>query len=139
MSEPPSRLQLERLRQEYDRLREGSGGALDRIDELEAANLELEESLSNTASRYETLEQQHSALRAEAANVVELRRRYDVALQHLEDAETKVRALTADNDELRESERLRWFLYGGGVVFAAWLVGFITGRMQRRRRPGLQY
>lgn len=139
ISEPPSRLQLERLRLEYDRLREGSGGAFDRIEELEAANRELEESLAATADRYQTLEHQHAALRTEAANVVELRSQYDAALQHLEDAETTVRALTADNQELRESERLRWFLYGGGVVFAAWLIGFITGRMQRRRRPGLQY
>lgn len=137
--ELPARLQLERLQREHDNLREASGGALDRIAELEAANRDLETTLSETSGNYHTLEQEHAALLSEAANVVELRERYETAMLQLEQAQNRVWELSSDNEELRSSERLRWFLSGGGVVFAAWFFGFLTGRIQRKRRPGLQY
>ncbi|TVQ97043.1 MAG: TIGR04211 family SH3 domain-containing protein [Desulfovibrionales bacterium] len=138
-SELPARLQLERLQQEHENLREASGGALGRIAELEATTRQLENTLSETAQNYAALEQEHAALLTEAAHVVELRQRHDTTTVQLEQVQTRVQELSSENEQLRASERLRWFLFGGGVVFTAWFFGFLTGRMQRKRRSGLQY
>ena len=138
-TELPARLQLEQLRQEHENLRETSGGALGRIAELEAAKNQLESALSETIRNYDGLEREHATLLSEAAHVVELRERHDSTMTQLEQAQDQVRRLSSDNEELRTSERLRWFLSGGGIVFTAWFFGFLSGRVQRKRRAGLQY
>ncbi|WP_031387099.1 TIGR04211 family SH3 domain-containing protein [Desulfonatronum thiodismutans] len=138
-TELPARLQLEQLRQEHEDLRETSGGALGRIAELEAAKNQLESALSESIRNHDVLEREHATLLTEAAHVVELRERHDTTMAQLEQAQIRVRQLSSDNEELRASERLRWFLFGGGVVFTAWFFGFLSGRMQRKRRAGLQY
>lgn len=138
-TELPARLQLEQLRQEHEDLRETSGGAVGRIAELEAAKHQLESALSETIRKHDALEQEHATLLSEAAHVVELRERYDTTMVQLEQVQDRVRKLSSDNEELRASERLRWFLLGGGIVFTAWFFGFLSGRMQRKRRAGLQY
>ncbi len=136
--ELPSSIQLERLQQEHDQLREDSAGALDMVAELKSTNQNLMNTLSETTNNLLELESKYSALAAEAANVIELREKFDQTVHDLGVAQTRIEALSSENEELRASERLRWFLTGAGVVFGAWFFGFLTGRQQRRRKTGLQ-
>jgi SH3 domain protein len=53
-----------------------------------------------------------------------------------EELRNRVTALTLENKELRENERIRWFLTGGGVLVCGWLIGLITCR-SRKRKPSL--
>lgn len=137
--ELPCSLQLARLQQEYDQLREASGGALDRIAELESTNVNLMDSLSEATNSLVALDQEYKTLAADAANVLELKERHDQAMRDLELAENTIRSLSGENEELRSSQRLHWFLSGAGVVFGSWLFGFVMGRHRRRPKSGLQF
>jgi SH3 domain protein len=53
-----------------------------------------------------------------------------------EELRNRVTALTLENKELRENERIKWFLAGGGVLVCGWLLGLITCR-SRKRKPSL--
>ncbi|SDB36509.1 SH3 domain protein [Desulfonatronum thiosulfatophilum] len=136
--ELPSNLQLERLQQEYDQLRAASGGALDRVAELEASNTNLMDSLSEATSSLAALDEKYTTLAAEAANVIELKEQHDQAMQDLQQAEARIIRLSEENAELRSSEQLRWFLSGAGVVFGSWLFGFLMGRRRRRQPSSLR-
>jgi SH3 domain protein len=53
-----------------------------------------------------------------------------------EELRNKLAALTLENKELRENERIKWFLAGGGVLVFGWFIGLITCR-SRKRKPSL--
>ena len=53
-----------------------------------------------------------------------------------EELRNKLAALTLENKDLRENERIKWFLAGGGVFVCGWLIGLITCR-SRKRKPSL--
>jgi SH3 domain protein len=48
----------------------------------------------------------------------------------------KLAEATRENKVLREAERIKWFLAGGGVLIIGWLIGLITCK-SRRRKPSL--
>ena len=54
----------------------------------------------------------------------------------IEDLKNKLAVITKENKELRENERIKWFLAGGGVFVCGWLIGLITCR-SRKRKPSL--
>jgi len=56
--------------------------------------------------------------------------------QEIEELKNKLAAATKENQELRENERTKWFLAGGGVFIVGWLLGLISGKA-RRRKPSL--
>lgn len=58
------------------------------------------------------------------------------ANESTEELRNKLAAVTRENKELRENERIKWFLAGGGVLVCGWLVGLITCR-SRKRKPSL--
>ncbi len=53
-----------------------------------------------------------------------------------EELRNKLAAVTLENKELRENERIKWFLAGGGVLVFGWFIGLITCR-SRKRKPSL--
>lgn len=57
-------------------------------------------------------------------------------VKEIEELRTRLAAITMENKELRENERIQWFLAGGGILVVGWLIGLITCRA-RRRKPSL--
>jgi SH3 domain protein len=139
MQEMPKSLQLERLQKEFDQLESASKGALDRIAELEKTNASLMNSLSETTNNFVELDQQYARLQTEAADVLSLREQYELATSELTNATARLDVLTTENQKLRSSDRMQWFLSGAGVVFVAWFFGFISGRAQRRQKSSLRF
>jgi len=50
-----------------------------------------------------------------------------------EELKNRLTSLTLENKELRENERIKWFLAGGGVLVCGWLIGLITCRSRKRK------
>jgi SH3 domain protein len=55
------------------------------------------------------------------------------ANESAEELRNKLAAVTLENKELRENERIKWFLAGGGVLVCGWLIGLITCRSRKRK------
>lgn len=60
------------------------------------------------------------------------------ANESAEELKSKLAAVTLENKELREDERIKWFLAGGAVLVCGWLIGLITCRSRRRKTSLLQ-
>ncbi len=138
-SDTPKSVQISRLTEKNEKLAALSGGAAAQLDTLEAENSALKAELDQTRTRLEQLTGEYQALRADAAEVIALKDSFAETSRRLEAATAEVEALRQENRELRSSANLHWFLSGAGVVFTAWLFGFIMGRIQRKRRPSLQF
>ena len=137
--EIPVSLKYQELREKYDDLYAASSGALGRIAELEEVNQNLLGTLSETSNKLLDLDREHAALQMDAANVLDLRQRYDQSVADLADAQAEVEAFRQENSKLKSWDRFHWFLTGGAVFLVAWLAGVITGRLQGKRRNTLQY
>lgn len=57
-------------------------------------------------------------------------------VKEIEELRARLAAITRENKELQENERIQWFLAGGGILVVGWLIGLITCRA-RRRKPSL--
>jgi len=137
--ETPVSLKYQVLRNKHDELFAASSGALGRIAELEEVNQNLLETLSETSNKLLDLDREHADLQLDAANVLDLRQRYDQTVIDLADVQVEVEALRQENSKLKSWDRFYWFLTGGVVFLVAWLAGVITGRLQGKRRNTLQY
>ncbi|MFW5722170.1 MAG: TIGR04211 family SH3 domain-containing protein [Desulfohalobiaceae bacterium] len=138
-SDTPKSVQIQRLTEQNEKLAALSGGAAAQLDALEEENSALKAELAQARSRLERLTGEYQALRADAAEVIDLKDSFAETSRSLEQATAEAESLRRENRELRSSANLQWFLSGAGVVFAAWLFGFIMGRIQRKRRPSLQF
>jgi SH3 domain protein len=135
----PRSIQIQRLQQQNERLTALSGGAATQLTALEEENASLKAALEKTQGELSRLSTQHVALKKDAADVVTLKDEFTATRQQLDAATLSMGQLKAENMDLRSSTNLRWFLTGAGVVSTAWLFGFIMGRIQRRKRPGISF
>lgn len=88
-----------------------------------------------TAAR-EGLSADYNALRADSADVVNMKQALADGEQELQRVRQRLTEIEQENQHLRNNERIRWFLAGGGVLVVGWILGVVMGRM-RRRRPSL--
>ncbi len=56
--------------------------------------------------------------------------------QELGELRNKLAELTMENKMLREDERIKWLLAGGGLLIIGWIIGLITCK-SGRRKPSL--
>jgi SH3 domain protein len=103
----------------------------DRADELQERIEQLGGEAERLAAELEQVTHQYDTLREQARDVVALAEERDLLSaenRRLLEAEASARE---ERDLLKGRERVRWFLAGGGVL----LLGWIVGRLSRRRRP----
>lgn len=53
--------------------------------------------------------------------------------KEIEEIRNKLAEVTIENKVLRENERIKWFLIGGGVLLIGWIIGLITCKERRRK------
>jgi SH3 domain protein len=135
----PKSTQIQRLKQQNERLSSLTGGAATQLTALEEENAQLKAALSSSQGELEALKARHEALRKDSADVVRVKEEFEATKTRLDALTGSMNQLSAENQELRSSANLKWFLSGAGVVSVAWLFGFILGRMQRRKRSGLSF
>lgn len=58
------------------------------------------------------------------------------AKKELEDIKMQLASLKEENKALKNNSNLKWFIAGGCVFLLGWLIGFIVGRM-KKKRPSL--
>jgi SH3 domain protein len=106
----------------------------ERLAQLEKEREQLhqrEKKLSDDLSKLQT---DHERLRSGSANYVALRDEYEATKTNLASAQESIQTLTQENESLRLSRRVTWFAAGAFVMFCGWLIGWFTGRHQRKRR-----
>jgi SH3 domain protein len=133
VAEPPAGLALRQTQAENQKLAA-------RLQELEAENArlkelgaELDRQLKAEVTAKTKLEADYRQLGNDAKAYLELKKRYEEAKVNLAQLKAEVERLTQDASQSVNSRRLKWFLAGGAVLVAGWLVGVLSAR--RRKTP----
>lgn len=78
----------------------------------------------------------YQELQHDAADVLSMKAAYEQAQTDLQKVRQQLTLLEQENRHLKTNDRIKWFMAGGGVLLAGWLIGMVMGR-GRRRRPSL--
>ncbi len=116
----------------------------DDIKEFKKINFKLKETKKSILSdrdkgdrEYGKLLDEYNALKKDAANVIQIRDAYVETKQILEKELKKGVDLLKENDKLRFSANMKWFLSGAGVLIFGWIIGIIMGRYKRKQQSRL--
>lgn len=116
----------------------------DEIKEFKKINSELDKTKKSILSdrdkgdrEYKKLSDEYNALKKDAANVIQIRDAYAETKQILERELKKSADLLKENDKLKFSANMKWFLSGAGVLIFGWIIGLIMGRYKRKQQSRL--
>lgn len=132
--ELPKSSQIQQLTKRNEQLAALSGGAADQIEALEKENSSLQEALTSTQKEHQQLQEKHATLESDAANVLALKQKYTETEEKLAKTAADLDRFSTENQKLRTSSKLQWFLSGAGVALAGWLIGFLMGFGKRRQQ-----
>ena len=135
--EPPIGLKIKQIEAENARLLSVFQELETENTRLKDLNAELDARLKDETTSKAKLEEDYRRLGEEAAEYLKLRKEYEKTRNQLTELKAETEVLARAADETVNNRRLKWFLAGGGVLVAGWLVGLIS--LRRKRSPSRFY
>ncbi len=74
-----------------------------------------------------------------SANYLKLKSENDSAKASLTSAQENIQTLVQENENLKVSHNIRWFVAGALVLLSGWFIGWATGRWRKKRRGTYYY
>lgn len=97
-------------------------------------NKELRVALNSSQKKLESVKQDYTSLINESKDFIDLKKEHTKNLTNLRKATSELDQLRKENEELRSSTNIIWFLSGAAVVIVSWLIGFVMGKIKGRSR-----
>ena len=121
MDHPTARAQLAQARQSLDQTNTKLKSIADTLSQTQDALKAKTQAEADLQERYDALQKQYTTLRETAKNAVAVADENHTLKQRTALLSKQLSAVTSENDTLKNTGLLRWFMAGGGVL----LVGLI--------------
>ncbi len=108
-----------------------------KLQQSEKERTKCEKSLKACIEQRDSIQNEYQALMTDAADVIELKKAFNESTTELNTLKQELATLKQENLNLKNNERIKWFLAGSCVLLIGWLLGMIMARNRRRRRPTL--
>ena len=128
---PPIGLRLKGIQEENHQLAEKVGTLEQENQRLKSLSEELEKKLANKQEVLSKLESDYKELGENAADYLVLKKEYEEVRSQLTEVKARSESLKKAADEKVNSRRIKWFITGGAVLLAGWLVGIISARRRK--------
>jgi SH3 domain protein len=132
-SEPPLSEIVENLRTRSNELAAKEEETSRRYDELAAAYTQMEQEYNACLAERDELREKYLLLQQDTADVVRIKNNLEKADRKVNEVMEELAAVQQENDNLKNSIAVKWFMAGGGVLLLGWLIGMMTGRSRKRR------
>ena len=130
---PPWKFTAEKLAREKERLESQISEIESSNGELGQENNSLEKQLASFKQDLEAANKDYEALKKGARNYSGLQEAQAKLASELPELKERLAKAQKAYDKLQSSTKMRWFLYGAGVMTLGWIVGLIMGGRRRRR------
>jgi SH3 domain protein len=127
-TQSPEEVQAKGLEMENASLKEAIRGMEKEKVDFAKREKELLDKIAKLESNYESL-------KSGSANYLKFKDEFDQTKAALTSVQTNNQALLQENENLKLSQNIKWFIVGAAVLVGGWWIGVITGRLQRKRRP----
>ncbi len=104
------------------------------LEELETGNATLSQREKDLTDKLTRLNAAYEELKGGSANYVKLKSDYDAAKASLASAQENIQTMIQENENLKFSRGLQWFVVGAGVLLLGCLLGWATGRRNKKKR-----
>mgnify|MGYP000382581296 CR=1 FL=1 len=131
MEQTPKEEKIEKLQDKIKALK--SNQKVQLTQELKEKNQNLQDQLKQTQSKLKKLQERHAKLKAASGQVMQIKKDFQSTQKELQKSKQKISSLQEENSKLRSHIRLYWFIAGGSIVFVSALIGFVLGRLQRKK------
>jgi SH3 domain protein len=128
-------IKLERVQTKHKNLMIQAAALLEENNKLKAENKGLGSDSTANQKQLDKIKNDYEILKAEAAEFLTLKSKYESAASQLAEQTAKAEKLEEQLTRLELSYYIKWFLAGSGVLIVGFLIGFSTKR--QRRRPAL--
>lgn len=126
----PSSLSLKMLEKKYAELVAQAGMPQEDMLRFKEERQKLETDQKNCMKQMQALNESYETLKNDSADVLKLRTSYEEALSRANIQSKKLEQIETDIGKKTFGENFKWFLAGGGVFLA----GFIVGSISRRKK-----
>jgi SH3 domain protein len=106
----------------------------EKLTSLEREKTESVQKEKDLSEKLKKLDNAYESLKSGSTNYVKLKEEFDAAKAALVSAEENIQALIQENEDLKFSARIRWFIAGAIVLLFGWLLGWLTSRSQKKSR-----
>ena len=130
---PPWKFTAEKLAKEKERLESQISETESSNRELGQENDRLEKELASFDQDLEAAKKDYEALKKGARNYSGLQEAQEKLASELPELKARLARAQTAYDKLQSSTKMRWFLYGAGVMTLGWIVGLIMSGRRRRR------
>jgi SH3 domain protein len=124
---------IERLQERIADLEQSNSGARETIEKLREARNRLDAKLKSTNQTLSRIRREYQELREDAPRLPEIKNELQETRNRLQNSLARTEELKEKNEALRSRHSQLWFLVGAGVVFVSCLIGFILGRLRRKK------
>jgi SH3 domain protein len=109
------------------------------LEEADKEKTELSQKEKELTDKLTKLNAVYEELKAGSANYVKLKYEYDFAKAGLASAQGNIQTLMQENENLKLSHNIRWFVAGALILLSGWFIGWATGRWRKKRRGTYYY
>lgn len=138
MERPPHEQVVQRLRERIDSLANKTSQASRTIQTLKKTKSRLSADLRSTNQTLQRIREKYAKLKSEVPDLPKVKNDLQTTRNELQASRGRIQKLEQENESLRSRRTQLWFLAGAGTVFASCLIGFILGRI-RRKKPRSVY
>jgi SH3 domain protein len=124
---PPESIFVKQLQSENAQFNEKLAG-------LEKERLDHAQKERDLAEKLKKMEAAYEALKSGSTNYLKLKEEYDAVKSAQVSAEENIQALIQENEDLKFSARVKWFIAGAIVLLFGWFLGWLTSRSQKKHK-----
>ena len=132
---PTSKIKLERLEAKHKNLSAQAASLLEENANLKREKQKLSAELTGNQNALNKINNDFESLKAESAEFLKLKTKYDAVSAELAEKSQKLAALEEDLSTLTFFYYFKWFLGGSAVLLVGFMIGLSAKR--QRRRPSL--
>ena len=129
---PPLQL-VKILRKDNERLQEREKQLTLELNKLKELQVNTGGELSTCIARRDKFEADYIRLQEDTSDIVAINKKMAETQKQIDTVQAAMHTVELQNNELKRKTAVTWFLAGGGVLFAGWIIGLITCRSRRRR------
>ena len=134
MDHPTARAQLAQASQSLEQANAKLKSVADTLSQTQDALKAKTQAEADLQGRYDALQKQYNTLRETAKNAVAVADENQTLKQRTALLSKQLSAVTSENDTLKNTGLLRWFMAGGGVLLVGLILGLLMPHLARRRR-----
>ena len=111
----------------------------ERLDQIDKEKEELSQREKELTDKLTRLNAAYEELKGGSVNYLKLKSEYDSAKSSLASAQENIQTMIQENDNLKVTQRVQWFVAGALVLLLGWFMGWATGRRGGRKKKGAYY